>query len=94
MLGTECLLEGKNKLADKWNKHSYIVIEVLNEVVPVNFVQRKSGDLMVKTLHRNMLLPFTVIRSSLDLDLFHGSSIVKLANLQPLYKTVKTCART
>ena len=66
-------LKGKNKLADKWNKHPYIVIEVLNEGVPVYKVQRESGDLMVKTIHRNMLLPFSAISSSLDLGLFYDS---------------------
>ena len=66
-------LKGKNKLADRWDKHSYIVIEVPNEGVPVYRVQRESGDLAVKTLHRNMLLPFSAIPSSLDLGLFYDS---------------------
>ena len=63
-------IKGKNKLADK---HSYIVIEVPNEGVPVYRVQRESGDSTVKTLHRNMLLPFSAIPSSLDLGLFYDS---------------------
>ena len=66
-------LKGKNKLADRWDKHSYIVIEVPNEGVPVYRVQRESGDSTVKTLHRNMLLPFSAIPSSLDLGLFYDS---------------------
>ena len=66
-------LKGKNKLADRWDKHSYIVIEVPNEGVPVYRVQRESGDSAVKTLHRNMLLPFSAIPSSLDLGLFYDS---------------------
>ena len=44
-----------------------------NEGVPVYRVQRKSGDSTVKTLHRNMLLPFIAIPSSLDLGLFYDS---------------------
>ena len=66
-------LKGRNKLADRWDKHSYIVIEVPNEGVPVYKVQRESGDSAVKTLHRNMLLPFSAIPSSLDLGLFYDS---------------------
>ena len=66
-------LKGKNKLADRWDKHSYIVIEVPNEGVPVYRVQRETGDSTVKTLHRNMLLPFSAIPSSLDRGLFYDS---------------------
>ena len=64
-------LKGKNKLADKLNKHSYIVIEVLNEGVPcIRFSVNQ-----VKTLHRNMLLPFIAIPSSLDLGLVFYDSL-------------------
>ena len=38
-----------------------------NEGVPVYRVQCESGDSAVKTLHRNKLLPFSAIPSSLDL---------------------------
>ena len=44
-----------------------------NEGVPVYRVQHESGDSTVKTLHRNMLLPFSAIPSSLDLGLFYDS---------------------
>ena len=40
-------------------------------------VQRESGDSAVKTLHRNMLLPFSAIPSSLDLGLFYDSPHIK-----------------
>ena len=52
---------GKNKLADKWDKHTYIVIDMPDRTIPVYKVQKESGDSSVKTLHRNMLLPFSVI---------------------------------
>ena len=78
--------KGKNKLADRWEKHSYIVIEVPNKGVPVYRVQPESEYSPVKTLHRNMLLPFSAIPSSLDLGLFYDSPIINLANLQPLNK--------
>ena len=54
-------LKGKNKLADKWDKHTYIVIDMPDKSIPVYRVQRESGDSSVKTLHRNMLLPFSAI---------------------------------
>ena len=60
-------LKGKNKLADKWDRHTYIVIGRPDESVPVYRVQRESGDSSVKTLHRNMLLPFSAIPSYSDL---------------------------
>ena len=80
-------LKGKNKLADRWDKHSYIVIEVPNEGVPVYRVQRESGDSMVKTLHRNILLPFSAIPSSLDLGLFYDSPYIKSSKPSSLYIT-------
>ena len=86
-------LKGKNKLADRWDKHSYIVIEVPNEYVPVYRVQRESGDSTVKTLQRNMFLPFSAIPSNLDIGQFYDSPIVKLANLQPLYKNIQNLCK-
>ena len=67
-------LRGKNKLTDRWDKHSYVVIEMPNEDVTVHKIQRESGDSIVTTLHRNMLLPFSVVPSSLDLGLFNDNS--------------------
>ena len=52
---------GKNKLADKWDKDPYVVIDIPDRKVPVSKVQRESGNATVKTLHRNILLPFSVI---------------------------------
>ena len=86
-------LKDKNKLADRWDKHYYIVIEVPNEDVPVYRVQCESGDSTVKTLQRNMLLPFSAIPSNLDIGIFHDSPIVKLANLQPLYKNIQNLCK-
>lgn len=54
-------LKGKNKLADKWDKHTYVVIDMPDKSIPVYKVQKEFGDSAVKTLHRNMLLPFSVI---------------------------------
>lgn len=54
-------LRGKQKLADKWDKDQYIVIGVPDKNIPVYNVQKEFGDPTVKTLHRNMLLPFSAI---------------------------------
>ena len=56
-------LKGKNKLADKWDRHPYIVIDKPDKNIPVFKVKQESGDGTVKTLHRNMLLPFSSIPS-------------------------------
>ena len=54
-------LREKNKLTDKWDKDSYVVIDIPERNVPVYKVQRESGNPTVKTLHRNMMLPFSAI---------------------------------
>lgn len=54
-------LRGKQKLADKWEKSPYIVVSKPINNIPVYKVQKESDDSCIKTLHRNMLLPFSVI---------------------------------
>ncbi len=61
------LLRGKNKLADKWEHDPYIVREIPNNEVPVYRVRKESGKGSVRTLHRNLLLPFMSIPCS-DID--------------------------
>ena len=80
-------IKGKNKLADRWDKHQYIVIVVPYEGVPVYRVQCESGNSMVKTLHRYMLLPFSAIPSSLDLGIFYDSPHSKTSkSAAPVHK--------
>ena len=55
------VLWGQHKLADKWDKDSYVVIDIPDKSIPLYKVQKDSGDHSVKTLHRNMLLPFSAI---------------------------------
>ncbi|MCG8048682.1 MAG: RNase H-like domain-containing protein, partial [Candidatus Thiodiazotropha endolucinida] len=52
-------LRGKQKLADKWEKSPYIVRSKPNDSIPVYKVQKESDESCIRTLHRNMLLPFS-----------------------------------
>ena len=54
-------LKSKNKLADKWARETYIVINQPNSDIPVFQVIKESGNEKVKTLHRNKLLPISFI---------------------------------
>ncbi|XP_023190648.1 uncharacterized protein LOC111608786 [Xiphophorus maculatus] len=47
---------GKNKLGDKWSSSPYIVVEKLPSL-PVYKVKPERGRVIVKTLHRDHLLP-------------------------------------
>ena len=57
-------VRGKNKLGDKWEKDPYRVLEIPIADLPVYKVQRENGKGPVKTLHRNLLLPFMYITSA------------------------------
>ncbi|MCG8044577.1 MAG: RNase H-like domain-containing protein [Candidatus Thiodiazotropha endolucinida] len=57
---------GRHKIADRWEKTPYVVVKIPNKNVPVYKVQKESGDHVVKTLHRNMLLPFSAIPAKSD----------------------------
>lgn len=56
-------LQGKQKLADKWDQQPYLVIHKPNSDIPVYKVKPEFGKGPSRTLHRNMLLPFNVIPS-------------------------------
>ena len=55
-------LKGRNKLADKWDKDPYVIDSQPDPNIPVLQVKKES-DNATKVLHRNMLLPFSVIPS-------------------------------
>ena len=61
MLVRQVVFKRRHKISDKWEKDLYIVIGIPNESVPVFQVQKQSGSKAIKTLHRNMLLPFSAI---------------------------------
>jgi hypothetical protein len=52
-------LKGKHKLADKWGRDVYIVVEQPNPDVPVFLVKKEHGRGNPRTVHRNLLLPFS-----------------------------------
>ncbi|MCG8113144.1 MAG: DDE-type integrase/transposase/recombinase, partial [Candidatus Thiodiazotropha taylori] len=60
-------LKGKQKLADKWAKDPYIVVNQPDASIPVFVVRKESGSGREKTLHRNMLLPFSFIPNSSEI---------------------------
>ncbi|KAK3086720.1 hypothetical protein FSP39_022469 [Pinctada imbricata] len=49
--------DGKHKLSNKWEDHTYLVLDKPNRDIPVYVVQRKDGQGRKRTLHRNLLLP-------------------------------------
>ena len=50
-------IRGKNKLANRWEDHIYMVLDKPNEDIPVFVVQREDKRGSKRTLHRNLLLP-------------------------------------
>lgn len=51
-------MQGTHKLADKWDRDIYRVIDIPNDDIPVYHVQKVDGKGPIKILHRNLLLPF------------------------------------
>ena len=51
------VLQGKNKLADRWQEEVYVVTAQPNASILVFSVRRLDGHGKVKTVHRNLLLP-------------------------------------
>jgi transposase InsO family protein len=50
-------LQGKCKLADRWQPDAYVVVSQPNADIPVYSLRRENGQGASKTLHRNLLLP-------------------------------------
>ena len=61
-------LKGKCKLANKWARHPYVVVDQPDKSIPVYKVSKESGKGKERTLHRNMLLPFSAIPISSEID--------------------------
>ena len=54
-------LQGKCKLADKWNDSVNVVLEQPHDNVPVFVVRQENGEGKKRTLHRNLLLSLASI---------------------------------
>ena len=59
-------LKGKQKLADIWEKNTYIVKRQIAPDIPVYEVRQEGSTKRSRTLHRNMLLPFDGLPVSED----------------------------
>lgn len=75
-------LKGKQKLADKWAKDPYIVVDHPDTSIPVFVVRKESGNGRERTLHRNMLLPFSFIPVSSEIK----NSLLPDVNVGPRRK--------
>ena len=53
-------LRGKQKLADRWEETLYVVCSIPDPSIPVFKVRPENGS-KIRTLHRNLLLPFNCI---------------------------------
>ena len=51
-------ITGRCKLADRWEKNPYIVIDQPKDDIPVYRVKREGARSKTRVLHRNFLLPF------------------------------------
>ena len=70
-------IRGKQKLADRWEQHPYVVVRQVHSSTPVYEV-RKEGTRFKKSriLHRNLLLPFMTIADGYNPETtFDDSSI-------------------
>ena len=75
-------IRGKNKLADKWEKIPYLVIEQPSKGIPVFKVKHENGTGGIRTLHRNLLLPIgnIPIETSSSEQLSVNESVDKVNN--------------
>ena len=54
-------LKGMQKLADRWSEETYVVVDQPSPEIPVYRVKAEVGRSHMKTLHRNLLLPISVL---------------------------------
>ena len=57
-------VRSRSKLDDRWERDVYVVISIPNSDIPVYTVRKEKGDAKTRTLHRNLLLPFSYIPCS------------------------------
>ena len=69
--------KGSHKISDKWVKDPYVVVDIPIAGIPVFKVQKESDSSVVKTLHRNLLLPFSAIPRISQVDYCLSRQIVQ-----------------
>ena len=57
-------VRGKRKIADRWEKDVYLVVDQPNKGIPVYLLKREHGRGKRRMLHRNLLLPFMALPAS------------------------------
>lgn len=58
MLIKNLAFDGKDKLADKWEEDTYVVVKQPNAATPVHVVKKETGIGRSRIMHRNRFLPF------------------------------------
>ena len=74
-------VRGKRKIADRWEKDVYLVVDQPNKGIPVYLLKREHGRGRRRMLHRNLLLPFMSLPASKP-DLLDTS--IPTESIQPL----------
>ena len=74
-------VRGKRKIADRWEKDVYLVVDQPNKGIPVYLLKREHGRGRRRMLHRNLLLPFMALPASKP-DLLDTS--IPTESIQPL----------
>lgn len=59
---------GRSKLSDKWERDPYVIVDMPNPDIPVYKVQKESKKGAIRTLHRNLILPFMSISDTVDTE--------------------------
>lgn len=59
---------GRSKLSDKWERDPYVIVDMPNPDIPVYKVQKESRKGAIRTLHRNLILPFMSISDTVDTE--------------------------
>ena len=86
--------KGRHKISDKWIKDPYVVIGIPIAGIPVFKVQKESDSSDVRTLHRNLLLPFSAIPKTSQVEDTIPSKPAKRLRPKPGKTTPKPVAHS
>ena len=50
-------LKGKHKIANKWQKEVFLVVDQIDPSIPVYQIQPETGKGRLRTVHRNLIFP-------------------------------------